>query len=55
MKNMLLDGFDLKIQKVPYFDQSVAYGVVISTESRTEYTLIKIKYGTSICTEDTSI
>ena len=23
---MLLDGFDLKIQKVPYFDQSVAYG-----------------------------
>ena len=22
---MLLDGFDLKIQKVPYFDQSVAY------------------------------
>jgi hypothetical protein len=22
---MLLDGFDLKIQNIPYFDQSVAY------------------------------
>jgi hypothetical protein len=24
---MLLDGFDLKIQNIPYFDQSVAYGL----------------------------
>ena len=24
---MLLDGFDLKIQNIPYFDQSVAYVV----------------------------
>jgi len=26
---MLLDGFDLKIQNIPYFDQSVAYDLVM--------------------------
>ena len=25
---MLLDGFDYILEKIPYFDQSVAYGVV---------------------------
>ncbi len=25
---MLLDGFDLKIQNIPYFDQSVAYDML---------------------------
>jgi hypothetical protein len=45
---MLLDGFDLKIQNIPYFDQSVAYGHLFGGGAEIHFECIAVDLSASI-------